>query len=178
MQNEKKFLGDKNYKKKVGKKPVFNKVANRLEDLTEYASQQLSNNEIAKLLCISRASFYKLLLESEEFKDAYKKGLENRKYELERKLFERAEGFTTQEVKVEKDHEGNIIREVVTDKQIVPDTTALIFALKNTYPEKYKDKVEQINTVDINIRKIQELSDEELLKLVKNSDLPIDFEIE
>ncbi|MEA5096232.1 MAG: hypothetical protein VB128_14860 [Sedimentibacter saalensis] len=170
--------GEKNYKNKVGKKPVFDKVANRLDDLTEYASKQIGNSEIAQLLGISRSSFYKLLSENEDFRDAYKKGLENRKYELERKLFERAEGFTTQEVKVEKDPAGNVIREVVTDKQILPDTTALIFTLKNIYPEKYKDKVEQINTVDINIRKIQELSDEELLKLVKNVDLPIDFEIE
>jgi DNA-binding CsgD family transcriptional regulator len=176
-ENSKTGAADKSYKNKVGKKPVFQKVENRLEDLTEYASQQISNNEIAALLCISRSSFYKLLSENAAFKDAYKKGMENRKYELERKLFERAEGFTSQEVKIEKDPEGNVIREVIIDKQIIPDTTALIFALKNLYPEKYKDKTDQINTFEINIRQIQNLSDEELLRIAGSIDIPIDFEI-
>jgi len=165
-------------RRKKGKKPISDKVADRLDDLTEYAAQQMSNNEIANLLGISRSSFYKLLSENTEFKEAYKRGLQNRKYELEKALLKRAEGFTIEEKQIIQDSDGNIIKQTITEKNYVPDTTALIFALKNIYGEKYRDKIEQVNTFNVNIKQIQNLSDEELLKLAGSIDIPIDFEVE
>lgn len=164
--------------RKKGKKPITDKVLNRLDDLTEYAAQQISNNEIAKLLGISKSSFYKLLSENTEFKAAYLKGLQNRKYELEKALLKRAEGFTLEEKQIIQDAGGNIIKQTITEKNYVPDTTALIFALKNIYSEKYKDRVEQVNTFNVNIKQIQNLSDEELLRLVGDLDISIDYELD
>ena len=148
-----------------GKRPIFEKIADRLEDVTKYASQSLTNAEVAQILDISESSFYRLMAEP-EFKAAYEKGIDNRKYELEKALFKRAEGFTAQEVKIETDEKGNVTKKIVTDKHYVPDSTALIFALKNVYSDKYKDRIESVNTVNINVSQIQNLPDEELLKYV------------
>jgi hypothetical protein len=165
-------------KHNVGKKPIFERVVGRLDDLVNYASQGLDNKVISELLGISESSFYRLLSSNREFRQAYEKGVEASKYQLEKALFKRAEGFNTQEIKYEKDAEGNIIKQTITEKNYVPDTTALIFALKNIYGEKYKDKIEQVNTFNINIKQIQNMSDEELLLYAGNLDIPIDFEIE
>lgn len=155
--------------KNVGKKPVFTKVQDRLDDLIMYSSQRLENKKIAELLGISEASFYKLMAENVEFKEAYNKGLESAKYALEKSLLKRAEGFTATETKIETDAEGNIIKQTTTNKQFVPDTTALIFALKNNYGEKYKDKVETEYTVNVDIHQIDMLPNEKLLEILQDS---------
>lgn len=161
-----------------GKKPIFEKVMDRLDDLTAYSSQGISNQDIAKMLDISERSFYRLMAQEHTFKEAYNKGLESRKYELEKALFKRAEGFTAQEVKIETDGNGNVTKKIVTDKHYVPDSTALIFALKNVYGDKYKDSVETVSTVNVNIQQIQNVPDEELLKYA-NVDLidSVEYEI-
>jgi len=164
--------------KNVGQKPVFEKIKNRLDDLVEYASQQISNKEIAKLLGISESSFYKLMNESKEFKESYQKGLNNRKFVLEKALFKRAEGFIAEEKQVVRDAEGNILKETINEKYYVPDTSALIFSLKNIYSDKYKDRVETVMDIDINVNQIQSLSNEELERLANLYIPGTDYEIE
>ena len=51
----------------------------------------------------------------------------------------------------------------------MPDTTALIFSLSNIYGDKYKQRAESVSTVNINVKQIQSLPDEELAKLIGNS---------
>jgi len=118
------------------------------------------------------------MVQEPTFKEAYNRGLESRKYELEKALFKRAEGFTAQETKIETDAKGNVTKKTVTDKHYVPDSTALIFALKNVYGDKYKDSVETVSTVNVNIQQIQNIPDEELLKYA-NVELidSVDYEI-
>lgn len=163
--------------KNVGKKPVFTKVQDRLEDLTLYSSQGLENRKMAELLGISESSFYKLLSENVQFKEAYEKGIESHKYVLEKALLKRAEGFTATETKTETDAKGNVIKKTTTDKQFIPDTTALIFSLKNIYGDKYKDKVESVNTININVQQLQNLPDEELLKYANMEMIDVDYDI-
>ena len=86
--------------------------------MTAYASQNIPNIKIAELLNIGMTSFYKLMNNSTEFKVAYEKGIDNRKYELEKALIKRAEGFSAVEVKTETDAEGKTIRKTVTDKKL------------------------------------------------------------
>lgn len=138
-----------------------------LEALTEYASQSIENYKIAEALDISTRTFYKLLSTNAEFKQAYEQGIDNRKYALEKALLKRAEGFTateSQTVVTDDPEKGRIVKNTVTQKNYVPDSTALIFSLKNLYSDKYKDRVESVNTVNINVNQIQNLPDEELLK--------------
>lgn len=150
-----------------------------LEKLTFYASQSITNQEIAKMLNIGESTFYKWLSINSDFKEAYEKGIDARKYALEKALLKRAEGFIATETKIETDKEGNVIKKTVTDKNYVPDSVSLIFALKNIYSDKYKDRIESVNTVNINIQQIQNIPDEELLKYADTQLIEdVDFQIE
>ena len=60
----------------------------------------------------------------------------------------------------------------------MPDTTALIFALKNLHSDKYKDRIESVNTVNVNIQQIQNIPDEELLQYANLNLIEAEFEIE
>jgi hypothetical protein len=166
-----------------GRKAVEEKLTpDFLARLTAYASQSISNLKIAEMIGISSASFYKLMGESPDFKLAYEKGIDYRKYELEKALIKRAEGYTAEEkqtVITDDPEKGRIVKNTVTQKNYVPDTTALIFSLKNLYGDKYKDRVESVNTVNINVQQIQNIPDEELLKYA-NMDLieDADYQIE
>jgi len=93
-------------------------------------------------------------------------------------LFKRAEGFVAEEKQIVRDAEGNVIKEVVNEKHYVPDTTALIFSLKNIYGEKYKDRVETVTDFNINISQINQLSDKELQRMSGIDISGIDYEIE
>jgi predicted DNA-binding protein YlxM (UPF0122 family) len=162
-----------------GKPP---KVIN-YDKLTEYASQDIPNYEIAKALNISVRVFYDRLKNDTEFQLAYEQGIENRKYELEKALYRRAEGYSVEEkrVVVNKDPiRGESIQTTITEKNYVPDTTALIFALSNRYSEKYKQRAEptQID-INVNIKQIDRLSDTELFKIASGEFLEgIDYQVE
>ena len=148
------------------------------DKLTEFASQPISNKDIAIALDMSVSTFYKYMREDPEFKSAYERGMDNRKYELEKALYKRATGFEAQEVVTEKDNEGNVTKTKITDKSYVPDTTAAIFALKNVYPDKYKDRIETVTDINVNINQMQQLSNEELSKLVSTNIVEADYSIE
>lgn len=153
-----------------------------LDKLTEYASQPIENYKIAEALDMAVSTFYKLLSTNADFKQAYEQGIDNRKYTLEKALLKRAEGFTateSQTVVTDDPEKGRIVKNTVTQKNYVPDSTALIFSLKNLYSDKYKDRVESVNTVNINVNQIQNLPDEELLKYANTELLDnIDYEVE
>ncbi len=166
--------------KRRGKPP---KVIN-YDKLTEYASQDIPNYEIAKALNISVRVFYDRLKNDPEFQLAYEQGIENRKYELEKALYRRAEGYSVEERRVvvnEDPLKGKSVQTTVTEKNYVPDTTALIFALSNRYSEKYKQRAEPAQQIDINvnIKQIDRLSDAELLKITNGEFLEgIDYQVE
>lgn len=161
-----------------GKKPIFDKIAHRMDDLITYVTQGLENIKIAELLDISESSFYRLMADNQEFKEAYQKGIDNRKYALEKALLKRAEGFEAMETVTETDEKGNIVKTKTTNKHYVPDTTALIFSLKNLYGDKYKDRVETVTDININYNQIQSLTNEELVKMASNNLVNADYQIE
>lgn len=174
---------DENIESNTNIEEIPNKIGRPTADidydkLTEYASQNIENYKIAEALGISVATFYKHMKENPDFKQAYDQGMENRKYELEKALYRRAMGFEAQETITEKDEKGNVIKTKITDKNYVPDTTAAIFALKNVYSEKYKDRIETVTDININFNQIQALTNEELVKLASNTTIEVDYTIE
>lgn len=160
-----------------GRKPIMDRIADRLDDLITYVSQGLENVKIAELLGIGESTFYRLMSDNQEFKEAYQKGIDNRKYNLEKALLKRAEGFEAIETVTEKDDKGNVVKTKTTNKHYVPDTTALIFSLKNLYGDKYKDRVETVTDININYNQIQQLTNEELVKMASNI-VNADYQIE
>lgn len=166
-------------KSNAGRKPATDKIKDRMEDLTNYVSQGLENVKIAKLLDLGESTFYRLLAENPEFKQAYQNGIDNRKYSLEKALLKRAEGFEAEETETIKDGEGNVIKTKTVNKSYVPDTTALIFSLKNLYGDKYKDRVETVTDININLNQINQLPDSELAKIASAPILEaIEYDIE
>jgi len=135
------------------------------DKLTMYSSQAMSNKDIAAALGISEATFYVRMAQDQKFKQAYEAGINNRKYSLEKALLKRAEGYDAQEKETISDGEGNIIKVKTTQKSYVPDTTALIFSLKNLYSDKYKEIVQTQTDININVNQIHQLSDDELAKI-------------
>lgn len=112
-------------------------VEPKLELIKGWASDGLTNEQIAKNLDISMARFYEYKKEFREFRDALKKGKEVADYEVQNALFETATGFTYYE------EVTNAIGDVVrVEKYAKPNTTAQIFWLKNRSPEKWRDKTE------------------------------------
>lgn len=148
------------------------------DKLTMYSSQAMSNKDIAAILGISEATFYVRMAQDQEFKQAYEAGINNRKYNLEKALLKRAEGYDAQEKEIISDGEGNIIKVKTTEKSYVPDTTALIFSLKNLYSDKYKEIVQTQTDININVNQINQLTDDELAKIASAPIEAIEYSIE
>lgn len=149
------------------------------DKLTEYASQNITNKEIAEALDMSVASFYNKMKTDEKFRQAYEQGMDNRKYELEKALYKRAAGYQAEEVVIEKDESGNVVKTKVTEKSYVPDTTALIFTLSNRYSDKYKQRVESSIDINVNVNQINQLPDNELIKIASGAIVDaVDYNIE
>ena len=153
------------------------------DKLTEYASQDIINKDIAKALGMSPTLFYMKMREDPEFRKAYEQGMDNRKFELERALYRRAAGYQTEEKKtvVTTDPEkGQTTQTTIIEKSYVPDTTALIFTLSNVMPDKYKQKGPEARLdVNINVNQINQLSDLELAQLASGAIVEaLDYSIE
>lgn len=171
--NSKEQLPENNIEKKsnAGRIPLYESlgIAKRLEEVTEWKIQGLSNVQIAKNLGISEPVFYEYLLRYQEFREAIEKGKIKMITELENAAFKSATGHTIQEKKIEQDAEGKT-KVTITDKYIPPNPAQNIFMLKNLMPKKYKDKIETEHTVNVNINKLDMLPTEDLLKMLSNSE--------
>jgi hypothetical protein len=153
------------------------------DKLTEYASQDIINRDIAKALGMSPTLFYIKMREDPKFKKAYEQGMDNRKFELERALYRRASGYQAEEKKTvitDDPEKGKTTQTTIIEKSYVPDTTALIFTLSNIMSEKYKQKGPEAKLdVNINVNQINQLSDLELAKLASGAIVEaLDYSIE
>lgn len=98
-----------------------------------------------------------------EFFESLKAGKAEVDSKVVRSLFERAMGYTHPEEKI-FNHNGEAMR-VETTKHYPPDTTAMIFWLKNRDPENWRDKVttEVIGT----LHTTHDLNDDQLNDLIE-----------
>lgn len=165
---------------KVGpKNDYYDKfVKPRLDKVTEWKIDGLSNKQIAKNLGIVQSTFYEYMSKHEELSEAVEKGKVSAIAELENAAFKSATGHKVSEKKVEQDADGKT-KVTVTEKYIPPNPAQNIFMLKNLMPKKYKDKIETEHNVNINFNKLDNLTNEQLLELVKTVDIPTsDYSIE
>lgn len=119
--------------------------------------------QIAKALQIDVATFYRWRNSFPEFCDALKTAKYVADEAVERSLYHRATGYTFEAEEVFQ-HQGKIIRAKVI-KHIPPDTTAMIFWLKNRRPQQWRDRQEQVQ-LDVH------MSLAELVNYSYRSDLP------
>lgn len=120
--------------------------------LEGWARDGLTDEQIAHNMGISRKTLAEWKKKYSDIGDTLKKGKEIVDYQVENALLKKALGYMMKEQKILKDGEV-----VVVEKEIPPDVTAQIFWLKNRRPDRWRDKVENVNinendkTININL---------------------------
>lgn len=104
-----------------------------------WARDGLTDEQIAKNIGIHTGTLYDWKNRFPEFSEALKRGKEVVDRQVENALLKRALGYEYEEVK-EKFEGGELTERTVTRKEVVADTTAQIFWLKNRKPDKWRDK--------------------------------------
>ena len=127
--------------------------------LQGWARDGLTNEQIAHNMGIRAGTLYEWIKRFADIAEALKKSKEVADYEVENALYMKALGFCTEIMKPYK------VKKVVYDEKtgrklkeyeeieyakeevyVPPDTTAMIFWLKNRKPQVWRDKVENYQT--------------------------------
>lgn len=154
-------------------KSKWENIKDRLTEISAWARDGLTDKQIAHNLGISESTLNKYKLDHPEFSESLKKDKEVVDIEVENALLKRAKGyeFTEERVEVETNKSGEVVGRKVTQtiKQVIPDTTAQIFWLKNRRPDKWRDQqnVEHSGIVNVN-NPFSGLTTDELKKLIGN----------
>ena len=111
------------------------------------ASYGATDEEMAAFWGVTVKTFYNWQKEHPGFLHALKEGKEKPDAQVERSLFERATGYTHDAVKILQ-YEGQPVIVPYTERY-PPDSTSMIFWLKNRRPDRWRDKSEVEVTGDL-----------------------------
>ena len=103
-----------------------------------WARDGLTEEQIARNMGIGYSTLQAWKNEHQDILDTLKRGKEVIDRQVENALLKRALGYEYEEVS-EKYELGILTERKVTKKQVVPDTTAQIFWLKNRKPKDWRD---------------------------------------
>lgn len=106
-----------------------------------WARDGLTDEKISEKMQINVATLYRWKNDYCEICEALKRGKEVVDRQVENALLKRALGYEYDEV-CEEFEGGVLVKRKVTKKQVVADTTAQIFWLKNRKPDEWRDKPE------------------------------------
>lgn len=106
--------------------------------LESWAREGLTDEQIVENIGINPATLYDWKKKYPEISEALKKGKEIVDIQVENALLKRALGYLYEEVRIEKTADGEKV--TTTTKEVIPDTTAQIFWLKNRRPDRWRDK--------------------------------------
>lgn len=119
-----------------------------------WARDGLTDEQISHNIGITRTTLYDWKNKYPDISNALKRGKEVIDRQVENALLKRALGYEYEEVKqiIEKDGNGKDKKKIEkTIKQVVPDTTAQIFWLKNRKPQEWRDRREiETNKEELN----------------------------
>lgn len=115
--------------------------------LSAWARDGLTDEQIAGNMGISRSTLNEWKKNYPDISDTLKKGKEVVDFQVENALLKRALGYSYDEVTKEicenaKTGQTEMRVTKIVTKEIVPDTTAQIFWLKNREPEKWRNRQE------------------------------------
>lgn len=135
-----------------------------------WARDGLIDEQIAEKMGIGYSTLQTWKSKYQDIQDALKRGKEVIDRQVENALLKRALGYQYDEVKKEEyyNQEGELVeKKTVTRKEVIPDTTAQIFWLKNRKPAEWRDKqnIEHSGEIKTN-NPFTELTTEELKKLI------------
>lgn len=143
---------DKFTEKELGCKGLYTDEI--LPHVEELCRAGLNNKQIAQSLGIGIRTFYEWIDRFPLFAHSIKKYRGLADIQVENALFKSAIGFNFEEVKRERRKVDGQYQMVETEKVIkhVPGVSAAqIFYLKNRMPERYKDKIETVHSLDNSI---------------------------
>lgn len=138
-----------------------------LQRIESWARDGLTNEQIAKNMGCNVSTLYAWVEKYPDIKDALKKGKQPIDFEVENTLLKRALGFEYKETRkiaeITPDGERKERVEVI-QKYAPPDTSAIIFWLKNRKPEvwrklspEYKRKTEaETNKLELEAKEIEQ----------------------
>lgn len=123
-----------------------------------WARDGLIDEQIANNIGINVATLYRWKDKYSEISESLKKGKEVIDRQVENALLKRALGYCYTEV-TEEESESGFKRKTVV-KEVIPDTTAQIFWLKNRKPNEWRDKqsIEHSGETTHNIKNEPDLS--------------------
>ena len=137
-------------------------VRQKLHSVAEWAADGLTNEQIAQNLGIAMSTFYEYQNNHPDFSEVLKKGKSAAVRLVENSLFKSATGYEVAtdekfELRQVYDEDGNPVyyndgspkMELQpverTIKHITPNSTAMVFYLKNRDPQNWKDRKEVIS---------------------------------
>lgn len=106
--------------------------------LEAWARDGLIDKQIAENIGITLSTLYEWKKTYPDISESLKKGKEVVDIQVENALLKRALGYVYEEKKVEVSEDGTKVTKTI--KEVVPDTTAQIFWLKNRRPDRWRDK--------------------------------------
>ena len=115
-----------------------------------WARDGLINSEIAERIGIAEGTLYSWKNKYKEIDEALKDGQDIVDRQVEESLFKKAMGYEYEETKqiIEKDEMGKDRKRVEkVTKYYPPDSTAIIFWLKNRKPGEWRDRRD--STIDV-----------------------------
>ena len=107
--------------------------------LEGWARDGLTDEQIAENMGIHRDTLNEWKKKYSDISDTLKRGKDVVDIQVENALLKRALGYSYKETTSEMTDEGMKVTKVV-EKEVIPDTTAQIFWLKNRRPDKWRDK--------------------------------------
>lgn len=115
-----------------------------------WARDGLTDEQIAGNMGVSRSTLNEWKKKYPDISDTLKNGKDIVDRKVENALLKKALGYEYEEIK-EKYEFGELSERTIIKKQVVPDTTAQIFWLKNRKPKDWRDKQERLdNTAEDN----------------------------
>lgn len=152
-------------KKDVGGRPTKYNPKYHNPWVRSLAREGLTGKQIAAELGIAESTLYKWASENPEFSECINEGRESADAMVEAAMFRKAIGCTITETRMIGAPNGNggvtpAKVEKVT-REVLPDTAACIFWLKNRQPDKWRDKREYEHQIT------DEMQEDELSKSLR-----------
>ncbi len=163
-------------KNKGGRKGKFHEwlTEDGLLKLEAWARDGLTDEQLAHNIGINVATLYDWKNRFSELDKALKRGKQVVDIEVENALLKRATGTTVTEEKtyVQEVDGVQTKRKEIVKKQIPPDTTAIIFWLKNRKPLEWRDRRHEVLEGEVKVQcdPLEKLSVSELDKLINSLD--------
>jgi hypothetical protein len=130
-------------RKKTGRPSKYDPAKHPEQAFALYSAGK-TDAEVAALFKVTVSTLHLWKKEHPEFSDALKRAKDVQDNIVEASLLNRAKGYSHPDVHITA-WQGEVIVTPIT-KHYPPDTTAMIFWLKNRRPKEWRDKVENTTT--------------------------------